>query len=249
MKDMGEIKPGRNLLIAFAGILIILIVIIAVPYIYQSYQRVFNPVRDRDGDGVPDNEDTFPDDPKEWKDSDGDGIGDNEDNDDDNDGILDSQDYLPYNDAGIRVEIWKIRVNEKTRWLSNTAKIYAKIYIDDVEYVLPPEEFKEVNIDEDVIVNWNVSQNIDDKIGYHTVKIELYYKDILGDKLLDINGDVADKTEEGKILSINYYIGNKVGNQYPEEGGYAIADGSFDDNKREKDARVYFRIVTIDVKS
>ena len=117
MKDMGEIKPGRNLLIAFAGILIILIVIIAVPYIYQSYQRVFNPVRDRDGDGVPDNEDAFPDDPKEWKDSDGDGIGDNEDNDDDNDGILDSQDYLPYNDAGIRVEIWKIRVNEKTRWL------------------------------------------------------------------------------------------------------------------------------------
>jgi len=32
---------------------------------------------DRDGDGVIDEKDVFPDDPKEWKDSDGDGIGDN----------------------------------------------------------------------------------------------------------------------------------------------------------------------------
>ncbi|MGA1820710.1 MAG: FKBP-type peptidyl-prolyl cis-trans isomerase [Thermoplasmatota archaeon] len=34
---------------------------------------------DRDGDGVPDSEDLFPDDPTEWADSDGDGIGDNSD--------------------------------------------------------------------------------------------------------------------------------------------------------------------------
>ena len=35
---------------------------------------------DSDGDGVPDDEDAFPDDPTEWADSDGDGIGDNGDN-------------------------------------------------------------------------------------------------------------------------------------------------------------------------
>jgi len=34
---------------------------------------------DSDGDGVPDGEDAFPDDPNEWADSDGDGVGDNED--------------------------------------------------------------------------------------------------------------------------------------------------------------------------
>jgi hypothetical protein len=34
---------------------------------------------DSDGDGVPDGEDAFPDDPNEWADSDGDGMGDNED--------------------------------------------------------------------------------------------------------------------------------------------------------------------------
>ena len=36
-------------------------------------------VEDRDGDGVPDSEDMFPDDPDEWEDSDGDGVGDNSD--------------------------------------------------------------------------------------------------------------------------------------------------------------------------
>jgi len=39
-----------------------------------------NPVLDRDGDGVPDFEDTFPEDPLEWLDSDGDERGDNGDN-------------------------------------------------------------------------------------------------------------------------------------------------------------------------
>ncbi|ACE83320.1 Thrombospondin type 3 repeat family [Cellvibrio japonicus Ueda107] len=46
---------------------------------------------DRDGDGVPDDEDAFPDDPTEWSDLDGDGIGDNSDPDRDGDGI--SNDY------------------------------------------------------------------------------------------------------------------------------------------------------------
>ena len=44
---------------------------------------------DRDGDGVPDEDDAFPDDPNESSDFDGDGIGDNADLDDDNDGYLD----------------------------------------------------------------------------------------------------------------------------------------------------------------
>ncbi|MCP4979317.1 MAG: hypothetical protein GY935_02355, partial [Gammaproteobacteria bacterium] len=46
---------------------------------------------DRDGDGVDDSLDAFPDDPDEWADLDGDGIGDNTDTDRDGDGI--SNDY------------------------------------------------------------------------------------------------------------------------------------------------------------
>ncbi|MBW2593581.1 MAG: hypothetical protein JRE58_11410, partial [Deltaproteobacteria bacterium] len=45
---------------------------------------------DRDGDGVADEQDAFPDDPNEWLDSDGDGIGNNRDTDDDNDGMPDT---------------------------------------------------------------------------------------------------------------------------------------------------------------
>ncbi len=49
----------------------------------------WNKPADSDGDGVPDADDIFPDDPNEQYDSDHDGIGDNEDQDDDNDGITD----------------------------------------------------------------------------------------------------------------------------------------------------------------
>jgi len=50
---------------------------------------------DRDGDGVADADDRFPDDPTEWTDHDGDGIGDNADPDDDADGVPDSEDTFP----------------------------------------------------------------------------------------------------------------------------------------------------------
>jgi len=50
---------------------------------------------DSDGDGVPDDEDAFPNDPNESVDTDGDGIGNNADPDDDNDGIPDNSDPFP----------------------------------------------------------------------------------------------------------------------------------------------------------
>lgn len=50
---------------------------------------------DLDGDGVPDDEDAFPEDPNESKDSDGDGIGDNSDTDRDGDGIENEKDVFP----------------------------------------------------------------------------------------------------------------------------------------------------------
>jgi hypothetical protein len=50
---------------------------------------------DMDWDGVPDEEDAFPNDPNESVDTDGDGIGNNADTDDDNDGVPDAQDAWP----------------------------------------------------------------------------------------------------------------------------------------------------------
>jgi hypothetical protein len=53
-------------------------------------QYLMNNNPDRDGDGVPNDKDAFPDDPNEWLDTDHDGIGNNADPDDDNDGIPDT---------------------------------------------------------------------------------------------------------------------------------------------------------------
>jgi hypothetical protein len=50
---------------------------------------------DSDSDGIGDNSDAFPNDSGEWKDSDSDGIGNNADSDDDNDGIEDTNDQFP----------------------------------------------------------------------------------------------------------------------------------------------------------
>jgi len=50
---------------------------------------------DRDGDGVPNDKDAFPDDKAESNDNDGDGFGDNADPDDDNDCVLDVDDHFP----------------------------------------------------------------------------------------------------------------------------------------------------------
>ena len=50
---------------------------------------------DSDGDGTPDEEDAFPNDPNEWIDTDGDNIGNNADTDDDNDTYSDVNDAFP----------------------------------------------------------------------------------------------------------------------------------------------------------
>ena len=83
-----------------------------VPSVGETVQvlrslAVVGPV-DSDGDGVPDSQDAFPNDPNEWADTDGDGYGDNGDAfpndpnewfDSDGDGIGDNADPTPYGNA------------------------------------------------------------------------------------------------------------------------------------------------------
>lgn len=52
---------------------------------------------DKDGDGIVDGADVFPNNPAEWTDTDGDGTGNNADPDDDNDGVLDVNDAFRLN--------------------------------------------------------------------------------------------------------------------------------------------------------
>ncbi len=86
---MGRILSGLGVLVFIAAVLL---------------SGCIGP-RDSDGDGYPDEEDRFPNDPNEWIDSDNDGVGDNSDAfprdstetaDSDGDGYGDNSDDFPY---------------------------------------------------------------------------------------------------------------------------------------------------------
>ncbi|GAA3928632.1 PKD domain-containing protein [Litoribacillus peritrichatus] len=68
-------------------------------------QPLTGAVLDTDNDGVPDNQDAFPEDPNETQDSDQDGIGNNADTDDDNDDIADTSDRYPLDS---NIVIWPV---------------------------------------------------------------------------------------------------------------------------------------------
>lgn len=242
-----EAKSGKILVLGFIMTIAIIMVIIAAPWIQEQFFPANSNSDDIDGDGVPNDEDAFPHDPSEWIDSDGDGIGDNADTDDDNDGILDVFDFVPRADAGIKVAIEMVRVKDFVIGRQMTGTISAKIFIDDQEIsTFGPLEME---IDTDTPVNWSIPIfNVADDKAYHPIKIELSYLNILGrSELLDIDGDDPSTDEVGKVLEINYYLGNYVGKEMKES-----SDGSLDNNDStfftEKDAKTNFIITTVDAK-
>ncbi|MDD1768315.1 MAG: hypothetical protein LUQ27_07130, partial [Methanomassiliicoccales archaeon] len=85
----GEKPPSKNSAL-MSYLLVILLAVSTLGCLEGQDGGIFNPdTTDSDGDGYPDSQDAFPDDPNEWRDSDNDGIGDNSDSspyDLDNDG-------------------------------------------------------------------------------------------------------------------------------------------------------------------
>ena len=80
----------------------------------DNYPICDNPLpADSDGDGVPDDDDAFPNDPNESADADGDGVGDNADRDDDNDGVDDVSDDCDNTDDGAVVDSQGCAANQR----------------------------------------------------------------------------------------------------------------------------------------
>ncbi|KAA0003758.1 MAG: zinc ribbon domain-containing protein [Thermoplasmata archaeon] len=242
-----DVKSGKILLAIFVAIIVIIVAIVAAPFVYKNVST--HPTRDRDGDSIPDDKDAFPDDPTEWADNDNDGIGDNADPDDDNDGILDTFDVVPTHDAGVIVEIERLRIKDPVDgtklFPKDTGQIFFMIYIDDIQIAqLPVEGPEELQVDKDYKINWeSPPYNVPDDEAYHTIRIEMYDDDgLFGDELLDINEIDSSKLNSGKYLEINYYMGNEVG--WEQTG---VSDGSNDGNVLEKDGRIEYRITTVDV--
>ena len=190
---------------------------------------------DSDGDGVPDNEDAFPNDPSEWKDTDGDGTGDNADPDDDNDGYLDTEDLFPYKDAKILITIKKFKVIDyvDTGDGQYNAQIYFKIYIDgDYKTTLPAEGYIwDVDVGELKTVNSKYTWNAPDNVATHTINIRMYDSDDVFDDLLDIDGH-----DESLGLSVTYNIASQTWTGDDTDG---ITDGSDDGTQFSDDDDCY----------
>ena len=218
---------------------------------------------DRDGDGVGDDTDAFPDDPTEWIDSDGDGvgdntdeipfdknettdfdgdgIGDNSDTDNDNDGVQDEDDLFPLKNAQIRIIFY-----ETTSW-DQKADVNFDIRVNENIIAYAPSEGNTWSISKGKTFScdWNTTYDVPDDIQYQTIQIrmyEVYYSygsQTYKTNQLDING-----LDENLGCSIEYDI---LSGQWRGDDTDGIIDGRNDDidDYLELDAYLKFDIEII----
>jgi hypothetical protein len=268
--DKKEVKSGKVLLSIFTVVIIIMIGIVIAPMLYTNISNNTSS-KDGDGDNIPDQweeeHNLNPDDPTDRnEDPDNDGLTNYEEyrrdtdphNDDtDSDGILDGWDLIPKQNAGIRVTIENVRVRDYVDGIwplqKNTGQIFFRIYVNNSNGEIPTTGPEEMEIDKDISVNWSVQYDIPDDEPYHTIRIEMYDKDTIGEELLDINGLDSSKppNNRGYYIEIrNYYI-HEIGQfinwddpRLPSSDGFDDGNsGLFDD----KDGMIEYRVTTVEI--
>jgi len=255
-------KSGKILLAIFIFAILVVVAIVVAPIIYKSVPS-HNKTDDSDKDGMPDEWELAnglnPNDPGDRNsDADNDGLNnlgeyqkgtDPQNPDTDGDGIPDGPDLIPKADAGIRVAINSLRINDFVIFKKPTAKVFSKIYIGDELVGEIPSEPAELKIDKDYDVNWSMVYNVQDDRSLYKVRIELYSMGLWGKEMLDINGDSPSKPPKdpsGYYLEINYYMGKDNVGRFQSD----ISDGSNDGNigiHDDKDAKIEYTITTIDM--
>ena len=256
-------KSGKVLIAIFIFAILVVVAIVAAPIIYKSVPS-HNKTDDSDGDGMPDEWELAnglnPNDPGDRNsDADSDGLTnyeeyqlgtDPQNPDTDGDGIPDGLDLIPKADAGIRVTITKIRIKDFVDFPKKpTGQIFARIYVDDNLVGEVPSEPAELEIDKIYDVNWYITTNVSDDRS-HKVRIEIYDKDLIGEEMLDINGESPAKDKAGYYLEINYYLGTGDVGRTQTSDSNNPPDGSNDGNsglQDDKDAMIEYTITTIDM--
>ena len=259
-------KSGKVLIAIFIFAILVVVAIVAAPIVYKSVPS-HNKTDDSDGDGMPDEWELAnglnPNDPGDRNsDADSDGLTnyeeyqlgtDPQNPDTDGDGIPDGLDLIPKADAGIRVTITKIRIWDYVDGIwplyKDTGQIFARIYVDDNLVGEAPSEPAELEIDKIYDVNWSITTNVSDDRS-HKVRIEIYDKDLIGEEMLDINGDSPSKDKAGYYLEINYYLGTGDVGRTQTSDPNNPPDGSNDGNsglQDDKDAMIEYTITTIDM--
>jgi predicted nucleic acid-binding Zn ribbon protein len=220
---------------------IIVVAAISAAIIFQSPHS--NETNDSDRDGVPDDEDAFPNDPSEWADNDGDGIGDNADSDDDNDGYFDYEDVMPYKNAMIKISLIEFRVIDKVNFkpYDYNAEVYFEIYVEDERIARAPKEGTwDVKVGEDFNCKWDYTYDVPDNILSPKIKIKMYnYNLLLSDSLLDIDGH-----DDSRDLSLSYNIQS---GKWTGDATTNVTNGSDDGTqaKNDNDCSLKFDITTV----
>lgn len=228
--SQGNLNVGRKTIIS---IFVVILVAVSTLGCLQDGD-IFDPDRDSDGDGYPDSQDAFPDDPNEWRDSDNDGIGDNSDTspyDLDNDGFGDDTDLRKDYDAGIRIGLSKVRILDEVDLWKNTAEIYFYVWVNGA---LQPRidnigEPWVVTLGSDYTMNKDFRFNVDDNRQLTEIRIALMDDDILSeDDYVDISGaSAADRTLD---VTFDLSTGNWTGDDTT-----GVTDGSRDGTQLSDD--------------
>jgi len=138
-KSIDPGKKNKKLISIIAVVVIIIIAMAGVFYwVTDPDSSTDSRIRDRDGDGVADANDAFPDDASETKDTDNDGYGDNSDVfpydssehiDTDLDGIGNNADFYDYGNGKVKIAITSFR-SDGTADVLDSADAYFQILID-----------------------------------------------------------------------------------------------------------------------
>ena len=184
-----------------SAIAILILIIFVGGCLDTDFGRTFS--SDRDGDGIKNDEDAFPDNPLEWLDSDGDNWGDNSDPypfDYDNDGFADAIDIDKYGDMALKITLEKFAVVDELDYLLRDIEVFFHIYINNrLEFQVDNNGFPwYVDVDTITLIESELVYNIDDDQRYTHILIQMWDNDWpLESDIIDIDGH-----NESKGLSV-----------------------------------------------